>query len=169
MHAGDLYFSIAEISVSIWLAVDVIKILLRVLSYTLSMAEHANIPVNLDLQRDKALTIDWADGTQSVYPIGYLRKMSPSAEMRELRKEMDTNPLTILPQGMGASDTVTATDAEMVGNYAIKIVFSDGHNTGLYTWDYLREIDPANQEGDGLTKSDQGPSHNNPLGLPGSR
>jgi DUF971 family protein len=142
------------------------EILLRVFGYTVSMAEHANTPINLDLKKDESLTIGWSDGTTSVYPIAYLRKMSPSAEMRELRKEMNTNPLTILPDGMGSSDAITATGAEMVGNYAIKIMFSDGHDTGLYTWSYLREVDPANQA-DGLTKSDQGPSHNNPLGLPG--
>ncbi|MBL4590480.1 MAG: DUF971 domain-containing protein [Phycisphaerales bacterium] len=132
------------------------------------MAEQSNTPTNIDLKKDESLTIDWADGTRSVFPIAYLRKMSPSAEMRELRKEMNTNPLTILPDGMGSSSTIAATGAESVGNYAIKVLFSDGHDTGLYTWSYLREIDPANQDG-GMTKSDQGPSHNNPLGLPGNR
>jgi len=88
--------------------------------------------------------------------------------MRELRKQMDVNPLTILPEGMGSGDAVVAEGAEMVGNYAIKISFSDGHATGLYSWTYLREIDPdrlPEEERKGLTKSDQGPSHSNPLGL----
>lgn len=120
--------------------------------------------MNLDLKKDQALTITWDDGSISVYPIAHLRRMSPSADMRELRKSMAKNPLTILPDSMGSSGTLTATGAEMIGNYAIKIAFSDGHDTGIYTWDYLREIDPARQS-DGLTKSDQGPSHNNPLGL----
>lgn len=128
--------------------------------------KQTHTPTNLDLQKDQALTIIWNDGGTSVYPIAYLRRMSPSADMRELRKSMASNPLTILPDSMGASGTITATGAEMVGNYAIKIAFSDGHDTGIYTWDYLHEIDPANQDG-GLTKSDQGPSHSNPLGLPG--
>lgn len=127
--------------------------------------KQTHTPTNLDLKKDDALTIEWDDGTRSVYPIAYLRKMSPSADMRELRKSMENNPLTILPDSMGSSGTLAATGAEMVGNYAIKIAFSDGHDTGIYTWDYLREIDPANQS-DGLTKSDQGPSHSNPLGLP---
>ncbi len=120
--------------------------------------------MNLDLKKDQALTITWDDGSISVYPIAHLRRMSPSADMRELRKSMAKNPLTILPDSMGSSGALTATGAEMIGNYAIKIAFSDGHDTGIYTWDYLREIDPARQS-DGLTKSDQGPSHNNPLGL----
>lgn len=121
-------------------------------------------PQHLDLKKDQGLTIHWSDGQKSFYPIAYLRKMSPSAEMRELRKQMDRDPLTILPDNLGSSDTITADGAEMVGNYAIKITFSDGHATGLYSWTYLREIDPNNKS-DGLTKSDQGPSHANPLGL----
>jgi len=125
-------------------------------------------PEHLDLKKDHGLNVRWSDGVESFFPIAYLRKMSPSAEMRELRKQMNTNPLTILPDGMASSNPIVATDAEMVGNYAIKIHFSDGHATGLYSWTYLREIDPNNdsiKNADGLTKSDQGPSHSNPLGL----
>ncbi|MFI4892674.1 MAG: gamma-butyrobetaine hydroxylase-like domain-containing protein, partial [Phycisphaerales bacterium JB058] len=53
---------------------------------------------------------------------------------------------TVLPAAAGQSaGEVTATSAELVGNYAIRIRFSDGHDTGIYSWAYLREIDPANQ------------------------
>ena len=122
------------------------------------------IPVDLDLKKDTGLSVRWSDGHDSFYPIAYLRKMSPSAEMRELRKSMQTNPLTVLPQGAG-SGGVEARDAELVGNYAIKILFTDGHDTGIYSWSYLREIDPDKVNGEGMTKSDQGAPHNNPLGL----
>ena len=121
-------------------------------------------PEHLDLKKEHGLTVRWSDGVESFYPIAYLRKMSPSAEMRELRKQMDTNPLTILPSGMSGSDGIVATDAEMVGNYALKIVFSDGHSTGLYSWSYLREIDPATNP-EGKTEADNAAPHNNPLGL----
>jgi DUF971 family protein len=72
--------------------------------------------------------------------------MSPSAEMRQLREEQAKNPLTVLPASAAkaASGPLTALGAEMVGNYAIKILFSDGHDTGIYSWGYLWEIDPAN-------------------------
>ncbi|MEL7472854.1 MAG: DUF971 domain-containing protein [Planctomycetota bacterium] len=98
-------------------------------------------PVKIDLERDKGLLIEWADETTSYYTIPYLRKMSPSADMRQLREEMNQNPLAILPAGSG-SGPLTATKAELVGNYAIKIEFSDGHSTGIFSWAYLREIDP---------------------------
>lgn len=121
-------------------------------------------PEHLDLKKDSGLSVRWSDGVESFYPIAYLRKMSPSAEMRELRKQMNSNPLTILPEGMSGSTEIVATDAEMVGNYALKIVFSDGHSTGIYSWSYLREIDPATNP-DGRTDSDNAAPHNNPLGL----
>jgi DUF971 family protein len=100
-------------------------------------------PVHLDLQRERGLTVEWSDGTRSFYPIGYLRKMSPSADQRQLREEMARNPLTVLPASMAHHrGPISAVDAEIVGNYAIRISFSDGHATGLYSWAYLREIDP---------------------------
>ncbi len=102
-------------------------------------------PTDIDLKKDKGLTVRWADGTTSYYPIAYLRRMSPSADMRQLRDEMASNPLTVLPSRPSsgpASGPVVATGAELIGNYALRIVYSDGHATGIYSWVYLRSIDP---------------------------
>ncbi|MEM9883906.1 MAG: DUF971 domain-containing protein [Planctomycetota bacterium] len=104
-------------------------------------------PVSIDLKKDLGLTVTWDDGRVSVYPVLYLRRMSPSAEARAQREEMARNPLTVLPSGNNndggdAKAAFHATGAELVGNYALRIAFSDGHRTGLYTWPYLREIDP---------------------------
>lgn len=67
--------------------------------------------------------------------------------MKELREQQETNPLTVLPSSLaGAGDRLEALGAELVGNYAIRIRFNDGHHTGLYSWRYLREIDPARNE-----------------------
>ncbi|MEX0776781.1 MAG: DUF971 domain-containing protein [Phycisphaeraceae bacterium] len=110
-------------------------------------AQTSNRPRHLDLKKDKGLTVTWQDGSTTFYPIAYLRRMSPSADMRELRKEMAQNPLTVLPAGMGqSSQPLTATKIEMVGHYAVKITFSDGHDTGLYSWEYLRQIAPKEQK-----------------------
>jgi DUF971 family protein len=105
------------------------------------------IPRNIDLKKDRGLTIEWADGATSYFSIPYLRRMSPSAEQRELRLEQERNPLTILPARHGAAGgaPLTALGAELVGNYALRILFSDGHDTGIFSWDYLRSIDPQNQ------------------------
>jgi DUF971 family protein len=56
-----------------------------------------------------------------------------------MRREMKRNPLTVISGGSG---TISATNAELVGNYAVRITFSDGHASGLYSWTYLRSIDP---------------------------
>lgn len=100
------------------------------------------IPQHLDLKKDRGLTILWSDGATSYYSIAYLRRMSPSADMRNLRESMAKNPLTVLPASKSNAGPLVAVDAELVGNYAIKIRFSDGHDTGIYSWEYLREIDP---------------------------
>lgn len=103
-------------------------------------------PTRLDLKKDRGLTIEWSDGTTDYFSIAYLRRMSPSAEARELRTQMEKNPLTVLPASRGAVGPLVAIAAELVGNYAIRIRFSDGHDTGIYSWDYLREIAPPRRE-----------------------
>lgn len=107
-------------------------------------------PEHLDLQRDRGLSVRWEDGTESFYPLPFLRRMSPSAEQRALRDEMEHNPLTVLPSGTVSSAELVAVDAELVGNYAIRISFSDGHQTGIFSWKYLRSLDaelPGPDEG----------------------
>lgn len=100
-------------------------------------------PKHLDLKKDEGLTIEWSDGRKTFYSIEHLRKNSPSADERERRAEQESNPLHVLPSSFAEqTEPITATGAEMVGNYAIRISFSDGHNTGIYSWAYLREIDP---------------------------
>ncbi|MBI1191536.1 MAG: DUF971 domain-containing protein [Tepidisphaera sp.] len=102
-----------------------------------------NAPKAIDVKKDRGVTIEWPDGATSYYSVVYLRRMSPSADMKQLREEMATNPLTVLPAGSGQALTIV--DVELRGNYAIWFRFSDGHATGIYTWAYLRQIDPASE------------------------
>ncbi|MCI0631439.1 MAG: DUF971 domain-containing protein [Phycisphaerales bacterium] len=99
-------------------------------------------PLHLDLEKERGLTIQWSDGAASFFPVAYLRRMSPSADARTLREQLAANPLTVLPHTSAAGPLI-ATNAEFVGNYAIRITFSDGHDTGLFSWKYLRQIDPS--------------------------
>ena len=101
-------------------------------------------PKHLDVKRDWGLRIEWDDATESAYEVGYLRKHSPSADAKKLREEVKQNPLTILPNSED-DGPLRIEDVEMVGNYAIRITFSDGHRTGIYSWDYLLDIDPQQQ------------------------
>ncbi|MEM9420765.1 MAG: DUF971 domain-containing protein [Planctomycetota bacterium] len=105
-------------------------------------------PTALDLKKDTALTITWSDGRISVYPVGYLRRHSPSAEAKSFREKQAENPLMVLPASASnaSGKPFQAENAELIGNYALRIEFSDGHRTGLYTWAYLREIDPNQQD-----------------------
>lgn len=102
-------------------------------------------PRHLHLDRARGLTIEWPDGRSVFYPVAWLRRMSPSADARELRKELDQNPLAVLPSG-GDVGPLRAEGIEAVGNYAIRIRFSDGHASGIYSWTYLRGIEPETEE-----------------------
>ena len=95
-------------------------------------------PTHIDLQRDKGLRLDWDDGASSFFPIDYLRRMSPSADSIATRDDLQQNPLAILPSS--SKGPLTALSAELVGNYAIRISFSDGHTAGIYSWHYLRSL-----------------------------
>ena len=97
-------------------------------------------PIRLDLKKDEKLEIDWQDGKRCVYLISYLRSMCPCAKCRETRAESAKRKslLTVLPGNY--SGALTVISAQLVGNYALKLEFSDQHDTGIYSFQYLREI-----------------------------
>jgi len=99
-------------------------------------------PIRLDLKRDKQLEIDWQDGTKSIYTLALLRSMCPCAACREHRdKEAEKKTLLkILPGNY--SGEIRAVNASLVGNYALQIEWSDNHDSGIYSFQYLREISP---------------------------
>jgi DUF971 family protein len=99
-------------------------------------------PTRLDLKRDKQLEIDWQDGRKSIYPLSLLRSMCPCATCKEQREEKEKRKtsLNILPGNYAAP--LTAVNAELVGNYALRIDWSDNHGSGIYSFRYLRDISP---------------------------
>ena len=100
------------------------------------------IPAKLDLKRDEKLEILWKDGQRSTYKLDYLRSMCPCATCKEQRlgQEQSKSLLKILPGNY--DKPLTVVKAELVGNYALKIDWSDDHNTGIYSFEYLRSISP---------------------------
>mgnify|MGYP001961813053 CR=1 FL=1 len=106
-------------------------------------------PSHLHLDRERGLDVEWPDGRKIHYSTAWLRRMSPSADARELRKELESNPLAVLPSSGSSKAAITTTGIEPVGNYAIRISFSDGHASGIYSWSYLREIEPKQPGQDG--------------------
>jgi len=100
-------------------------------------------PVRLNLKKDEKLEIEWQDGRVCVYTISMLRSMCPCAMCRTIRQESEGKKkplLQILPGNYSAP--MTALSAELVGNYALKIEWSDQHGSGIYSFQYLREICP---------------------------
>ena len=84
------------------------------------------------------LAIVWSDGREDYHTHHFLRLNSPSAENIG---ERDLTGRTILPSSVGqVSDEVCVTGWRPVGGYAIQIFFSDGHCTGIYSFDYLRRL-----------------------------
>ncbi len=91
------------------------------------------VPTELRLRRaEKLLEVDFDDGARFVLPAEYLRVESPSAEV----------------QGHGPNERKTIAGRrhvgmlglEPVGNYAVRILFDDLHDTGIFSWDYLHEL-----------------------------
>ena len=80
----------------------------------------------------RLLEVAFADGSRHQLPCEYLRVFSPSAE---LRGHGLAEPMLV-----GGKRTVNIERVEPVGNYAVRLVFDDGHDTGLYTWELLHEL-----------------------------
>lgn len=80
----------------------------------------------------KTLELSYAQGEPSVLPAELLRVYSPSAEVRG-----HSDAERVLQTG---KKHVGVTAIEPVGNYAIRIVFDDGHDTGIYSWAFLRDL-----------------------------
>lgn len=83
-------------------------------------------------QASRVLEVAFEDGTHFELPCEYLRVFSPSAEVRG--------------HGPGTATLVTGKEKvnisaiEPIGNYAVKLVFDDGHSTGLYSWNVLHDL-----------------------------
>lgn len=80
-------------------------------------------------QASRKLEISFDDDTHAMFSCEFLRVYSPSAEVRGHGIGQE-----VLQTG---KEDVNIAGIEQVGNYAVKLDFSDGHNTGLYSWDYL--------------------------------
>lgn len=97
-------------------------------------------PTSIRLRRQsRLLEVSFADVGSFELPWEYLRVYSPSAEVRGHGPGQETLQLGKHEVGVRA--------VEAVGNYAVRLLFDDGHDSGIYTWDYLREL--------GLTRQDK--------------
>ena len=106
------------------------------------------VDVKVHISTGAGLDINWSDGHSSHYDFAYLRDQCPCALCNDDRaKKAEVAKVT----GAGSAGAVlpmfkpkaTARAAAAVGNYAIQFEFSDGHSTGIYSFDHLREICPC--------------------------
>ena len=97
------------------------------------MPAPAHFPVSLTVhQQSRALEIEFDDGRAFRIPFELMRVYSPSAEVQGHGPGQETLQT-------GKRDVVI-TDIDPVGHYAVKPTFSDGHDSGLFTWDYLYRL-----------------------------
>lgn len=82
------------------------------------------------------LGIHWNDGQESRYRLSYLRKNCPCA----LCKEDQKNPLALHRKTPGEPKKLKALEVQPVGRYAIQITWNDGHRTGIYTYESLKDM-----------------------------
>jgi len=90
-------------------------------------------PTDIKLHKKSGLLeLKYADGVAHSLPAELLRVYSPSAEVRGHGQGQEVLQTGKLHVKISSVDTI--------GNYAIRLHFDDGHNTGIYTWDYLHEL-----------------------------
>ena len=106
----------------------------------------AIIPTNITLETStEQLIVDWSDGESCRYPIGPLRMACPCVECRGGHENMGRRNAPkdlrlLIPMRQYHVERL-----ELVGNYALQFFWDDGHHTGIYTWDYLRQLCPVEE------------------------
>ena len=96
-------------------------------------------PKKVDISLSRGVEIAWDDGHASQYALDYLRRRCPCAICRA---GTQTAPEPPTPFSL-YKPAPKLTNAETVGRYAVRLFWADGHSTGLYSFDYLREICPC--------------------------
>lgn len=94
----------------------------------------------------RELIISWADGRTSRYPFDGLRAVCPCVMCKGGHANMGRPPNPCAVRDTASTD-LRLEAIQAMGSYAIQLSWSDGHNTGIYTWTFLRQADPANCTG----------------------
>ena len=103
------------------------------------------VDIAIDLKQ-RQVRITWQDGYLSTYTLDKLRQSCPCAVCNETRNHSDDDPLRILTpdQALAKGELELDRPLEVVGQYALQFFWADGHRTGLYTYQYLRQLDEQN-------------------------
>jgi DUF971 family protein len=112
--------------------------------------------VKIHVKTGAGVDVTWADGHSSHYEFTYLREQCPCATCNDERAKKESmpaaNPLSspLLPM---YKPKPRAQGATQVGNYAVQISFTDGHSTGIFSYDYLRTLCPCEECGRAFRES----------------
>jgi DUF971 family protein len=103
------------------------------------------IDVKIHISTGAGVDITWSDAHTSHYEFAYLREHCPCATCRESHEKshVHNGDIAASPALPMFKPRVTARAASSVGTYAVQIEFSDGHATGIFSFDHLREICPC--------------------------
>jgi len=108
-------------------------------------------PADVKVQVSSGAGVDivWADGHHSHYDFAYLRERCPCATCDDQRRKKEAAPVQGLPGATGALPLYKprpgARAAKSMGHYALQIEFTDGHSTGIYSYEHLRTICPCGE------------------------
>ena len=92
-------------------------------------------PKSVTLNKNKkSIQLEYPNNTFLLLTSSYLRACSPSAENKDRLRELDVR------KRKEFFDSVIIKKVEAVGNYAIRIIFDDGHKTGIFSWEYIYMI-----------------------------
>jgi DUF971 family protein len=97
-------------------------------------------PTDLQLVDPEHLRIKWSDGQVREYTVRDLREQCPCATCRERRTAPPPPPTTLTVLSPAETQPLRITSMQPTGRYAYSIHFSDGHDTGIYTLELLREL-----------------------------
>jgi DUF971 family protein len=101
-------------------------------------------PEHIAISKSRGIKIDWKDDHHSEYPLGYLRDECPCATCTGAHGTEPQKSNYSAPSAFQMYKPVLKMLAvEPVGQYAIRIEWSDGHNTGIYSFDHFRKICPC--------------------------
>ena len=98
-----------------------------------------DIAIDFNKQR---IRIVWQDGLKSDFAFATLRQQCPCAVCNDLRSQQNADPLRVLPadQALASGELEREQPVQVVGQYALQFYWVDGHRTGIYTYQYLREL-----------------------------
>jgi DUF971 family protein len=98
-----------------------------------ALMDPTTTPLDIQIDRERAVTVVFEDGVECIFPVDELRAVCPCATCRGMRERGET----AWPRP-GATSSIAVRHAELNGAWGLSIDWSDGHSTGIYAWEALR-------------------------------